>query len=53
MKEDEVIVKVEEGKLTIRALRPKVVDVDPSLIEKLLREECELEKRENEEALHG
>ncbi|RLG64237.1 AbrB family transcriptional regulator, partial [archaeon] len=34
---DELIVEVEEGKLTMKVLRPKVVDVDPNLVEELLR----------------
>lgn len=49
---DELIVEVEEGKLTMKVLRPKVVDVDPNLVEKLLREEYELERRKYGETLH-
>jgi len=40
---DEVLIEVGEGLLVIRPLRPKIVDVDPSLIEELLREEYRLE----------
>ena len=29
----------------MRALKPEVVDVDPKLVEKILREEYELEKK--------
>ena len=50
---DEVIVEAEKGKLVIRVLKPKVVDVDPDLVEKLLREEYELERRKHERILHG
>lgn len=35
---DEVIVEVEKDGLILRALRPKVVDIDLGLVEKLLRE---------------
>ncbi|RLE94588.1 MAG: AbrB family transcriptional regulator [Thermoprotei archaeon] len=49
---DELIVEVEEGKLTMKVLRPKVVDVDPNLVEKLLREEYGLERRKYGETLH-
>ena len=50
---DEVIVEVEKGKLVMRVLKPRVVDVDPGLVEKLLREEYELERRKHERILHG
>ena len=42
---DEVIVEVNDGELIMRALKPEVVDVDPKLVEKILREEYELEKK--------
>jgi len=45
---DDVIVEAEEGRLIIKVLRPKVVDVDPDLVERFLREEYELEKRKYE-----
>ncbi len=48
---DEVIVEVDDGKLIMRVLRPKVVDVDPNLITKFLEEEYELEKRKYKELL--
>jgi len=41
---DEVIVEVEESKLVMKVLKPKVVDVDPSVVGELLREEYEIEK---------
>jgi len=49
---DELIVEVEEGKLTMKVLRPKVVDVDLNLVEELLREEYRLERRKYGETLH-
>ncbi len=45
---DEVIVEVKGDKLVMRVLKPRVVDVDPSLVEELLREEYELEERRYE-----
>ena len=36
---DEVIVEVIGGKLVMRALKPRVVDVDPRVVEEILREE--------------
>ena len=50
---DEVLIEVGEGLLVIRPLRPKIVDVDPSLIEELLREEYRLEAGKHEEILKG
>ncbi|RLE99443.1 MAG: AbrB family transcriptional regulator [Thermoprotei archaeon] len=50
---DEVLIEVGEGLLVIRPLRPKIVDVDPSLLEELLREEYRLEARKHEEILKG
>ncbi len=41
---DEVIAEVVEDKLILRALKPKVVDVDPEIVEEILREDYELEK---------
>ena len=40
---DEVIAEVGEGLIVLRPLKPKVVDVDPEIIEELLREEHALE----------
>ena len=50
---DEVLIEAGEGLLVIRPLRPKIVDVDPSLLEELLREEYRLEARKHEEILKG
>ena len=41
---DEVIVEVHGDELILRALKPRVVDVDPGIVEELLREEYELER---------
>ncbi len=40
----EVIVDVVDDKLILKALKPKVVDVDPEVVEKILREEYGLEE---------
>lgn len=40
----EVVAEVSGDKVVLRALKPKVVDVDPGIVEKLLREEYSLEK---------
>jgi len=50
---DEVVVEAEEGRLTMRVLKPRVVDVDPDLVEKLLREEYDLERKRYERMLRG
>ena len=42
---DEVIVEAKENVITIRSLKPKVVDIEPELIEKLLSEEYRLERK--------
>jgi len=42
--ESEVIVKVEGDKLVIRALKPKVVDIDPKILKKLLEEERSIDR---------
>jgi len=36
----------------VRDLKPKVVDADSSFVEKLLREELELEKKRYNEIVH-
>ena len=45
---DDVVVEVSGDKLVIRPLRPRVVDVDPGVVEELLREEHVLEKKKYE-----
>lgn len=39
----EVLVEVKGDRLVLKALKPKVVDIDPVLVEELLREEYGLE----------
>ena len=45
---DDVITEVKGDKLILWVLKPKVVDVDPVYIDKLLREEYEVEKKKYE-----
>ncbi len=40
---DEVLIEVRGNRLVIRTLKPKVVDVDPGLVNELLGEEYRLE----------
>jgi len=49
----EVVVEVREGKLIIRALKPRVVNVDVGFVEKLLSEEYDLEKERYRRILRG
>ena len=42
---DEIVAEIREGAVVLRPLKPVVVDVDPGLVEGILREEYELEKR--------
>ena len=42
---DELLAEVSEGALILKPFKPKIVDVDPSLVEKILSEENELERR--------
>jgi len=42
---DELLAEVSEGVLILKPFKPKIVDVDPSLVEKILSEEDELERR--------
>ncbi|RLF19412.1 MAG: AbrB/MazE/SpoVT family DNA-binding domain-containing protein [Thermoprotei archaeon] len=46
--DSEVIVEVKDSSLIIRPLKPKVVRIDPNVIEELLREEYILEGRKYE-----
>lgn len=41
---DEIVAEVAGNRLILRALKPKVVDVDPELVKELLREEYDLER---------
>ena len=42
---DEVVADVIGDKIILRALKPRVVDVNPEVVEKLLREEYGLERK--------
>ena len=42
---DEVLVEAREDRLIVKTLKPKVVDIDPNLVDKLLREEYYLEMK--------
>ena len=45
---DELIAEVSGGALVMRPFKPKVVDVDPNLVEKMLSEESRLEREKVE-----
>jgi AbrB family looped-hinge helix DNA binding protein len=50
---DEVIAEVVGDSLVLRALKPKVVDVDPKFVEELLREEDRFEEQRFRRVLQG
>ncbi len=50
---DEVLVEARKGVIVMKPLKPKVVDVDPNLVEELLSEEYELEVRKYGKILEG
>ena len=41
---DDVVAEVVGDSLVLRALKPKVVDIDPNLVEELLKEETRVEE---------
>ena len=41
---DDVVAEVVGDSLVLRALKPKVVDIDPNLVEEFLREEVRFEE---------
>lgn len=47
--DSEVIVEIKDNSIIIKPLKPKVVRVDPGIIEEFLREEYVLEERRYEE----
>ena len=49
----DVIVEIKDGSLIIRPLKPKVVKIDPKIVEELLREEYVLEGQKYEEIARG
>lgn len=42
--EGEVVAEVKDGEIVIRSLKPKVVDIDPTVIEELLGEAIKVEE---------
>lgn len=42
--EGEVVAEAGEGKIVIRSFKPKVVDIDPHVVEELLSEESKIEE---------
>jgi len=48
-----VIVEAEKDKLIMRPLKPKIVDIDLEILEKLLSEESNLERRRFKRLLYG
>jgi len=42
---DEVLAEVLQDGLVLRVVKPKLVDVDPGVVEELLREEYDMERR--------
>ena len=50
---DEVVAEVIGGKIVLRPLKPKIVDVNPEIVEELLREEYYLEKNRYAEMMPG
>ena len=48
---DDVLVEASKGRIVLKSLRPKVVDVDPRLLDELLSEEYTGEVRKHGEIL--
>lgn len=42
--EGEVFVEAKEGEIVIKPLKPRVVDIDPQIVEELFSEESDLEE---------
>ena len=51
--DSEVLVEAKNNSIIIKPLKPKVVKVDPEIIEELLREEYALEERKYEEIIRN
>ena len=50
IKENDILLgEIEGGKLVLRPLKPKIVRVDPKVVEEALKEEEEAERRKEEE----
>lgn len=50
---DRLLAELSGGRLVLRPLKPRVVDVDPGLIDELLREEYRLEREGLGGVSHG
>ncbi len=50
---DHIIVEVIDGKLIIKPLKPRIVEIDRELVEKILREEYGKEEDKFEEIIGG
>jgi len=46
--DDVVIAEVKEGALILKSLKPKIVDINPNIIDTLLKEEKKLEEKKHE-----
>ncbi|QXJ32181.1 AbrB/MazE/SpoVT family DNA-binding domain-containing protein [Saccharolobus shibatae] len=46
---DILIADIKDGELTLRPLKPKIVRVNPKVVEEILKEEGDAERRKEEE----
>ncbi len=51
--EDEVMIDVASDKILLRALKPRVVDVDSRIVDELLRKEDSLETKRYREMIYS
>jgi len=50
IKENDILLgEMKSGELVLRPLKPKIVRVDPKMVEEILKEEGEAERRKEEE----
>ena len=49
---DKVTIELEKGKLVLKPLRPKIVDISPETVEALLKEEEKLEDIQYRRIVH-
>ncbi|BCU68849.1 AbrB/MazE/SpoVT family DNA-binding domain-containing protein [Stygiolobus caldivivus] len=47
--DDILIADIKDGELILRPLKPKIVRVDPKLVDEILKEEGDAERRKEEE----
>ncbi|MCY0850087.1 MAG: AbrB/MazE/SpoVT family DNA-binding domain-containing protein [Sulfuracidifex metallicus] len=53
MKENDILLgEIKDGELVLRPLKPKIVRVQPKVVEEALKEEGEAERRKEEEILN-